>query len=417
MCLNFGFKYGEEKIMKNWLVLFTWFFLLSTHCLVVTAVESETIPDELIKRAKQGDAKAQRTLSRKYEKRGWKQKKDNPNIGETYLVTSFTWMMLSATQGYSPAFSDLADKYKKGYGVDIDLKKAQYWYERWNTIAEKKAMAGDANLQFHLGRKYSVGVEGKVKDYGKAIFWYDKAGQNGNTSALNRLGGFYFDGYVVKRDLYKAQSYYKQSASLGDGIGKVNYVTVSKQIKKHKVWKEGNQNDISITVSRSHFAPELIIVYSPYCTKCLTVFNENIAWLKDTINKGKLTVRMLNIYIPHLKNKQVKKDISNLFNCISEEKSNLDFLYAFSGYSRFVVANAEKYNSDHRVSAVLVNKYYDVLRDKHQDVTQSCIDADINDKKQKIRAGLKEAKIQTVPSYLYANKIYTKSLKEFTQEF
>ena len=333
------------------------------------------------------------------------------------IVQSFSWMKKAADGGYLPAFQALGEKYKIGRGIGIDLKLANFWYTRWGIEAEKRAVNGDRDYQYHMGRVYHAGANGKSKDISKAIYWYKKAALQGDITSLNRLGGFYIDGHVVKRDLNKAEYYFKKSAELGDALAKTNLAIVRNQIVKHKLWKEGKQNENSITISRSHFAPELAIIYSPYCTLCNKNFHKHMPWLKGQIEQGKLTVHIINSHWEWLKKKSVKKDISNLFYCISEEKDNLEFLNALTDYSSFIVAHHEEYKSLQHVSGPLANKAYQVVRAKHPEVSEGCLAKDITGKKEAIRQALQASKIDNVPMYLYAGKKLGSDFKGFKMRY
>ena len=74
---------------------------------------------------------------------------------------------------------------------------------------ENKAAQGDANAQYNLGSAYAQGNYGEPKDIAKAIEWYEKAGLQGHTRALNLLGNMYYFGIDVPQDMNKAKEWYK----------------------------------------------------------------------------------------------------------------------------------------------------------------------------------------------------------------
>lgn len=100
------------------------------------------------------------------------------------------------------------------------------------SAALKKSEAGDADSQYAVGRMLTTG-EGVTKDLNKAIHWYQKAAQQGNTKAMVQLGRAYqhkgiridrskvdemagdeFEG--VEEDVKKAAEWYQKAADLGD---------------------------------------------------------------------------------------------------------------------------------------------------------------------------------------------------------
>jgi hypothetical protein len=75
----------------------------------------------------------------------------------------------------------LAEMYRKGKGVEMDLIAAAQWYQ-------KAAADGDAEAQFELGDMYKQGV-GVEKNNALAIKWFRKAANQGHETAKRRLGG------------------------------------------------------------------------------------------------------------------------------------------------------------------------------------------------------------------------------------
>jgi len=75
----------------------------------------------------------------------------------------------------------LAEMYRKGRGVEMDLSIAAQWYQ-------KAATEGDAEAQFELGDMYKEGV-GVEKNNALAIKWFRKAANQGHETAKRRLGG------------------------------------------------------------------------------------------------------------------------------------------------------------------------------------------------------------------------------------
>ena len=77
------------------------------------------------------------------------------------------------------AQSNLGFMYDTGNGVKKDYKKALYWYE-------KAAEQGDAFAQNNLGVMFHNGFGVKV-DYVRAKYWFQKAADQGNKNALKNM--------------------------------------------------------------------------------------------------------------------------------------------------------------------------------------------------------------------------------------
>jgi TPR repeat protein len=72
---------------------------------------------------------------------------------------------------------NLGVKYTFGKGVLKDYKQAVYWYQ-------KAADQGDAKAQSNLGTMYAFG-KGVLKDYKQAVYWYQKAAYTACLSSFN----------------------------------------------------------------------------------------------------------------------------------------------------------------------------------------------------------------------------------------
>ncbi|MGN6926244.1 tetratricopeptide repeat protein, partial [Neisseria sp. P0017.S006] len=69
--------------------------------------------------------------------------------------------------------------YLMGLGVKINLSKAVYWFE-------KAANQGFDNSQYELGLMYATG-KGVIQNYQNAIFYWQQAATQGNENAKKAL--------------------------------------------------------------------------------------------------------------------------------------------------------------------------------------------------------------------------------------
>ena len=86
-----------------------------------------------------------------------------------------------------------------------------------------KAGEGNAKAQYRIGWYYGNGAKGFVRDELKAIEWLEEANhpdliqsaENNYRPAQYYLGWFYFYGHGVKKDVNKAIYWYEKAANQG----------------------------------------------------------------------------------------------------------------------------------------------------------------------------------------------------------
>ncbi len=153
---------------------------------------------EVVKKAASGDARAQYTLGRAYDK-GEGVPKDS--------VKAVELLQESAAQGDARAQAYLGSMYAKGEGVPRDSVKAV-------ELLQKSAVQGDAQAQANLGVVYVLG-EGVPKDSARAVAWFQKSAAQGNAHGQNMLALSYQDGIGVPKDLARAVEWLQKSAAQG----------------------------------------------------------------------------------------------------------------------------------------------------------------------------------------------------------
>ena len=149
------------------------FYLLQKPKSKASTPEKEnkiTYSAELVERAEQGDAEAQKDLGLCY--------------GGGYGVTqdyneAVQWLHKAAEQGNGEAQCNLGYCYQYGYGVSQDYNEAVQW---WRKAAEQ----GNAKAQSCLGSCYENG-NGVNKNFNEAVQWYRKAAEQGLTEAVQFL--------------------------------------------------------------------------------------------------------------------------------------------------------------------------------------------------------------------------------------
>ncbi|MCL2022509.1 MAG: sel1 repeat family protein [Betaproteobacteria bacterium] len=78
----------------------------------------------------------------------------------------------------------------------------------------RMAEAGDANAQFDLGSRYSLG-QGVPQDYRQAFNWYQKAAEQGLEEAQHNLGSMYNRGDGVPQNVWQAINWWRKAAAQG----------------------------------------------------------------------------------------------------------------------------------------------------------------------------------------------------------
>ena len=80
---------------------------------------------------------------------------------------------------------------------------------------ESAANNGNAGAALALAKIYEKGERWAAKDMESAVHWYEKAGENGSSSAYHSLGVMFANGSGVKADKKRAKHYYQRAAEYG----------------------------------------------------------------------------------------------------------------------------------------------------------------------------------------------------------
>lgn len=127
----------------------------------------------------------------------------------------FTWFNKAAAQGHLMALNMVGRCYDQGWGVPVDKRRAA---ECFRIAAERGLDWGMYNYATAL----TLG-EGVAEDKAAALGWFRKASALGNAKAINYVGSFYEDGWVVVREMGAAADCYARAAEGGDFRGAFNH--------------------------------------------------------------------------------------------------------------------------------------------------------------------------------------------------
>ncbi|MFN8922583.1 MAG: tetratricopeptide repeat protein, partial [Sphingobacteriia bacterium] len=104
-----------------------------------------------------------------------------------------------------------------------DYQKAVYWIQ-------KAAEQGHSGAQFILGEAYYYEGRGMLQDYQQAAYWYQKAAEQGNAKAQNRMGEMYYHVLGVPKDYKQAANWMEQAMNNGDWDAAAFW-------EEHELWK------------------------------------------------------------------------------------------------------------------------------------------------------------------------------------
>ena len=122
----------------------------------------------------------------------------------------------------------LAEHYFKGYGVKKDGAKRLAWLE-------KAGEAGDASAWTLAGGLQQYGTTDPVipQSFGRAIAAYEKAVGMGHGPAMHALGTMHEYGRGFPRDKAKAVEWYRKAADVGESFSMAHLGHVFKEEKKY----------------------------------------------------------------------------------------------------------------------------------------------------------------------------------------
>lgn len=160
------------------------------------------------------------------------------NKDELY-ETAFDLYSQAAEKGYPPALRSVGQCYMCGFGVPTDEQKGIQYYQQAADlgnefaaidlavayffgsgveqdqnkairILEEKAAQKSAEAMNVLGSCYS-----SLGNYEKAVYWFEKAFQNGSNAAAFKWATIYLSGLGTERDIEKGTALLKKAANAG----------------------------------------------------------------------------------------------------------------------------------------------------------------------------------------------------------
>src|SRR5262249_49643980 len=148
-------------------------------------------------------------------------------------VGAARWFSAAAEADCGEAMNMLGRCHELGCGVAQSDSLAARWYGR---AAGKGLDWGQFNLANLVLRGRGVGANGE-----RALALYRMAACQGHAKAMNMVGRFYEEGWVIPRDPRLALHWYRLAAEGGDFRGQYNFGTMLialDRISEAAVWLE-----------------------------------------------------------------------------------------------------------------------------------------------------------------------------------
>lgn len=134
-------------------------------------------------------------------------------------AAGFAWFNRAAAQGHLMALNMVGRCYDLGWGVAVDKARAADCYR----IAAERGLDW---AMYNYATLLALG-HGAPQDKKAALAWFEKAAKLGpsliGAKAINFVGSFHEDGWVVSRNLTKAARLYERAAEGGDFRGMFNH--------------------------------------------------------------------------------------------------------------------------------------------------------------------------------------------------
>ena len=153
-------------------------------CRVPTAKSNEEIIKRTMKRVEMNDPIAIFNLGVYYSDGEYGYPQDH--------IKALELWQKAAGLGNAEAYASIGYAYHHGDGVEVDNKKAKYYYEL-------AAMKGDASARYNLGN-----AEKKAGNIDRAIKHYLIASRSGYSDSLKQIQRIYSNGQATKEDYTKA---------------------------------------------------------------------------------------------------------------------------------------------------------------------------------------------------------------------
>ncbi|KAF9425373.1 hypothetical protein BGZ76_003294 [Entomortierella beljakovae] len=143
----------------------------------------------------------------------------NLNIEDEFSIAQYeaneTSILSADTTDHSAQFKT-GCIYVAGYNIVNDNSKAMEWFL-------KAANQGNTQAQLNIGLLY-YRAYGVMKDYTKAMEWYLKSASQGNILSYVLIGDLYRDGHGVSRNFSSSLMWYSKASNSGIACARISYL-------------------------------------------------------------------------------------------------------------------------------------------------------------------------------------------------
>ena len=128
---------------------------------------------------------------------------------------AFGWFVRAGRQGHAMAINMVGRCYDLGWGTAVDKARAAEWF------GEAARLGLEWGL-YNYATALALGA-GLPQDRAAALALFRRAAAMGNAKAMNFVGSFHEDGWVVAHDMAEAARCYALAADGGDFRGQFNH--------------------------------------------------------------------------------------------------------------------------------------------------------------------------------------------------
>ena len=226
--------------------------------------EFDSLLENTLERAENGDAEAQYMLGKIYQCLG-DDYEDEDDDDFDKDESAFYWFAKAAKQGWGLAMFEVAEEYRRGNVVEIDGDAAITWYKmaiealKDSDEGMKKQAVTDAYLSLALLHEIDLTTEqdGHTIDKKTAFSYMLESAKRGSFVACARVADYYRDGSGTSQDDSQAQIWYEKAVELIKAYGVDNKDLLKRcntEIEKLKTQQHSKTNIVfPVTYGKTKF--------------------------------------------------------------------------------------------------------------------------------------------------------------------
>jgi TPR repeat protein len=148
---------------------------------------------------------------------------DGDDIAEKQDAINRLWAKLDSYSGLTDDERNVLSSVFGAFVSNRDMKSSAL--ENMEKVKDfllilDSARKGDVKNQTELASMYCFALDGVIKDYKLAFYWFKKSAEQGDKEAQFRVGECYQKGNGVEEDIEEAKKWYQKAASQGLKVAK-----------------------------------------------------------------------------------------------------------------------------------------------------------------------------------------------------